>query len=97
MIRMTLILLSAALSSACASNSYCLSEQDYQLAQVAPEVQPVDELRLPTTGSSLRLPPEPEKDVPFGRKAEDGTGVCLDKPPRLVIEQAEVPASGETS
>ncbi len=85
--RIALILLMSQLA-ACATNSYCLRDQDYQIAQVAPELKPVDELRLPTTGSALRLPPPPENPQPFGVATEEGDGVCLDKPPRLVIKRA---------
>ena len=91
LMRIALILLLGQLT-ACSTNSYCLTEQNYQYAQVAPELKPVDELRLPTTGSSLRLPPAPEESQPFGVEAENGDGICLDKPPRLVIR----PASGQT-
>ncbi len=69
--------------SACSINSYCLADQDYQRAQIAPEMKSVKGLSLPTTGSALRLPEAPENSEPFGVESEDGTGVCLDKPPRL--------------
>lgn len=95
MTRFGLILL-VAFVSACSSNSYCLIDQPYQTAQVVPELKPVDELRLPSTASSLRLPPGPEKPIPFGRENEEGDGICLDKPPRLVIKQTEAGESGSS-
>lgn len=71
----------------CAQNSYCLVDQPYQSAKVVPELKPVGELNLPSTASSMRLPPRPENPIPFGRETEDGAGICLDKPPKLVIKQ----------
>lgn len=71
-------------ASSCGINSYCLSEQAYQRAHSVPEMKPVAGLSLPTTGSALRLPEAPSQPVPFGREAEDGSGVCLDKPPSIV-------------
>ena len=78
-------LLSCAVLSACSVNSYCLVEQDYQKAQVVPELQPVDDLEIPLSPSALRLPEVPADPAPFGQRAEDGSGVCLDRPPPLVL------------
>lgn len=71
--------------SACGVNSYCLVEQDYQKAQVVPELQPVDGLEIPVSPSALRLPDAPANPAPFGRAAEDGSGMCLDRPPELTL------------
>lgn len=79
------VLLACAALSACGTNSYCLSQQEYQKAEVAPDLRQVSGLELPDSPSALRLPPPPATSVPFGTKGEDGTGVCLDKPPRLAM------------
>lgn len=71
--------------SACGMNSYCLVEQDYQKAQVVPELQPVDGLEIPVSPSALRLPDAPADPAPFGQRAKDGSGMCLDRPPELTL------------
>lgn len=78
--RLGVLLLCAGLS-ACSVNSYCLVEQDYQKARVAPELKAGDGLAVPNSPSALRLPPKPGQNEPFGRRADDGSGVCLDRPP----------------
>lgn len=74
-----------AVMSACGANSYCLVQQDYQKAQVVPELQSVEGLEMPASPSALRLPDAPANAAPFGVRAEDGTGMCLDKPPQLAL------------
>lgn len=91
LIRALSLLTLAGLSSACGVNTYCLTDQPYQRAQIAPEMKPVEGLSLPTTGSALRLPEAPENPKPFGVKNEEGAGVCLDKPPRLVMPEPKNP------
>jgi hypothetical protein len=71
------------LLAACSTNSYCLADQDYQKAQVVPELRSAEGLELPESPSALRLPPPPSKPEPFGVRTADGTGLCLDKPPAM--------------
>lgn len=86
---MRFVLLTVTLGlGACGANSYCLVPQSYERAETVPELKPVDGLEIPSSPSALRLPPQPADPVPFGRKAEDGSGVCLDKPPRLAAPVA---------
>ena len=70
--------------TACTSNNYCLVDQDYQKAEIVPELRPVDGLAIPASPSALRLPERPGTAVPFGTKNAEGDGVCLDKPPEMV-------------
>lgn len=69
--------------SACGVNKYCVTQQDYQIAGVVPELRPAAGLQLPDSPSALRLPPPPANRVPFGERAEDGTISCLDQPPPM--------------
>lgn len=79
-----LLLLAVSLGlCACGANSYCLVPQKYERAETVPELKSIEGLEIPSSPSALRLPPKPAESVPFGRKAEDGSGICLDKPPRL--------------
>jgi hypothetical protein len=80
------------LLSGCASNRYCLGDQDYQRAESRPPIQPVEGLTFPDSASALRIPPPPAKSEPFGREDEHGDGVCLDRPPTLPTPQT--PSSG---
>ena len=77
------MLLACVAMSACSVNNYCLVELDYQKAEPVPELHGTDELAMPQSPSALRLPPQPQTKVPFGQRAEDGTGVCLDRPPTV--------------
>lgn len=71
------------LGSGCASNRYCLAEQDYQQAENLQPIQPAPGLSLPESAAALRIPPPPAKVVPFGTRDAEGNGVCLDRPPPL--------------
>ena len=89
---------SLSLLAACSTNSYCLSEQDYQRAQVVPELRSAEGLSMPNSPSALRLPAAPAGNEPFGRRDEEGAGVCLDKPPEIAqpaapAEPAEKPST----
>ena len=84
MLRVVCLLACAALS-ACSVNSYCLTQQDYQKAEVVPELRSVEGLEIPASPSALRLPDAPANPAPFGQRAEDGSGMCLDKPPALAL------------
>lgn len=88
MIRSVLLLACCAMS-ACGANSYCLVQQDYQKAKIVPELRAADGLEIPESPSALRLPAKPANAEPFGVRAADGQGVCLDKPPRLPDAPAE--------
>lgn len=70
----------ALLSTACASNRYCLEEQKYERAENRPTLTTVDGLKLPESATALRIPPPPPASVPFGVRDDKGGGVCLDKP-----------------
>lgn len=83
MMRFFLLLVASFGLGACGANSYCLVSQDYEKAEMVSELKSADGLEMPNSPSALRLPPAPTNPVPFGREAEDGSGVCLDKPPRL--------------
>ena len=72
----------------CASNRYCVGEQDYEKAQTLPPLKSVEGLRLPETAAALRIPPPPAVQVPFGTEDADGNGVCLDRPPPLAAPPA---------
>ena len=80
---------------ACASNSYCLGEQDYQKAPSVPAIEPVDGLKVPQSQSALTIPPPPQKTEPFGKEVKNKDGdnetLCLDQPPKMP-EPAEKPA-----
>lgn len=87
------LLLAAAtvLLSACGATKYCLSEQEYQKATLVSDLKPAEGLILPQSAGALRMPPKPADPVPFGVEAQDGTGICLDQPPRMT------PAKQKTS
>ena len=88
-----LLLLAVSLGlGACGANSYCLVPQKYERAETVPELKSIEGLEIPSSPSALRLPPQPAESVPFGRKAEDGSGICLDKPPRFALP-APAPAA----
>ena len=92
MMRFVLLVACCALSG-CGASAYCLTKQDYQSAESVPELRPAEGLVVPNSPSAMRLPPAPTQQVPFGSRAADGSGVCLDKPPTLKI----APAAAETS
>lgn len=79
---------SVMLLGACSTNSYCLSEQDYQKARVVPELRSAEGLTMPNSPSALRLPAAPASNEPFGVKDSEGAGVCLDKPPAMATPAA---------
>lgn len=83
MIRAVLLLACCAGLSACGVNRYCVTQQDYQIAGVVPELQAAGDLELPQSPSALRLPPPPASRVPFGKVADDGSISCLDQPPPM--------------
>ncbi|MGQ0502685.1 MAG: hypothetical protein ACT4P0_08800 [Panacagrimonas sp.] len=95
MMRAVLLVTCVALN-ACAANSYCLAKQNYQNAETARELRPVDGLTIPGSPSALRLPKPPANPQPFGQKDENGDGVCLDKPPRMK-PVATAPDAGASS
>ncbi|MGH8523129.1 MAG: hypothetical protein ACREXY_02600 [Gammaproteobacteria bacterium] len=86
---------SAALLSACSTNSYCLAEQDYQKARVVPEMRSAEGLTMPNSPTALRLPPEPSSNEPFGKEDSEGAGVCLDKPPDMAEPAAPPEAAAK--
>lgn len=97
-INAVVVLGSLSLLAACSTNSYCLGEQDYQKAQVVPELRSAEGLTMPNSPSALRLPAAPAAVEPFGRRDGEGGGVCLDKPPEMAQPAApaqakETPAS----
>ncbi|MGQ0698746.1 MAG: hypothetical protein ACT4PZ_10950 [Panacagrimonas sp.] len=94
MMRVVLLLVCCGLA-ACGANSYCLVPQEYQNARIVPELRAAEGLEVPESPSALRLPKPPTNPEPFGRKAEDGTGLCLDRPPplKLPAKSAEVGAA----
>ncbi|MGB0955506.1 MAG: hypothetical protein ACPGZP_05835 [Panacagrimonas sp.] len=71
------------LFSACSSNRYCLSAQEYQGAADLPALQSAEGLKLPESPAALRIPPESPNAAPFGVRDEQGNGICLDQPPVL--------------
>ena len=87
LLRASVLLVCAVAAAGCSANNYCLAEQEYSKAEIVPELQPVDGLAIPASPSALRLPDRPATSVPFGVKAEDGSGVCLDKPPRMALPE----------
>ncbi len=90
LLRVPVLLLCLAGVAACSSNNYCLVDQDYQKAEIVPELQPVEGLAMPVSPSALRLPEKPATTVPFGTKNKDGDGVCLDKPPEMAAQDKGV-------
>jgi hypothetical protein len=87
LLRVSLLLVSLSGVAACTTNSYCLVDQDYQKAEIVPELQPVEGLAIPASPSALRLPDRPATAVAFGHKNEEGDGVCLDRPPPYVAPE----------
>ncbi|MGQ0620669.1 MAG: hypothetical protein ACT4QA_12245 [Panacagrimonas sp.] len=81
--------------SACGANRYCVVEQEYQRAEMVPELQPAEGLTLPQSPSALKLPARPASFVPFGTLSDSGSGVCLDKPPAFV--EPPEPAPSDTA
>ena len=101
-IRAVLIAGATAALNGCVTNSYCLSDQDYQKAESVPGIAPVEGLNVPHSQSALTIPAAPEKTVPFGQTVKNKDGddevACLDQPPRLpeAIAKSAEPAPGET-
>ena len=85
--------IAAILLSGCGATKYCLQEQDYQKSEVVPDLKPAEGLVLPQSAGALRMPPEPPNRTPFGTKAADGGGICLDQPPRVAPVKPKAPAS----
>jgi hypothetical protein len=77
----------------CAAGSYCDGQQDYQRARSVPALKPAEGLKVPESGSALRIPPAPANPVPYGEVQKDAEGDevvrCLDKPPELPPLAAE--------
>lgn len=96
MIRFAVLLACCGLA-ACGANSYCLVQQDYQKAEIVPELRAADGLEMPDSPSALRLPAAPANPAPFGVRNKDGEGVCLDKPPRMPASPAAAPAKPAAS
>ncbi len=96
LLRASLLLVSLSGVAACSTNSYCLVEQDYQKAEIVPELQPVEGLAIPASPSALRLPDRPATVVPFGTKNKEGDGVCLDRPPAMPEKTAAPESAAET-
>ena len=94
LLRVSLLLATLSSVAACSTNSYCLAEQDYQKANVVPEIQPVEGLAVPASPSALRLPERPASEVAFGNKDAKGDGVCLDQPPKMPAPERGVEVEG---
>jgi hypothetical protein len=77
----------------CAATSYCDGQQDYQRARSVPALKPAEGLKVPASGTALRIPPAPANPVPYGEVQKDAEGAnvvrCLDKPPELPPLAAE--------
>ncbi len=73
--------------AACGSNRHCQTELPYQRAQTLPPPAPTEGLKWPESPSALRIPPAPEKSVPYAYTETDAAGStqveCLDVPPRM--------------
>lgn len=73
--------------SACAANTYCDGQQNYQKAKTAPPLQGVEGLKLPDSATALKIPPAPANPVAYGEHVKDAKGddvvQCLDKPPEM--------------
>lgn len=86
----------AVLATGCASNRYCLGDQEYYSAEDRVPLQAVNGLKLPESPTALRVPKRTPDGVPYGVADEKGDGVCLDKPPTLTsavaTEAVAVPA-----
>ena len=91
-----LALVPALLLCGCAANSYCMGEQPYQKAASVPPLKNAEDLKIPESPSSLRIPPPPAKPTPYGEVVKDSDGDdvvrCLDKPPELVAAVDPPPA-----
>lgn len=91
-----LALVPALLLCGCAANSYCIGEQPYQKAASVPPLKNAEDLKIPESPSSLRIPPAPAKPTPYGEVVKDSDGDdvvrCLDKPPELVASIDPPPA-----
>ncbi len=87
LLRVPILLVCLSGLAACTSNSYCLVDQDYQKAEIVPELRPVEGLVMPNSPSALRLPDRPAGAEPFGTKNSEGDGVCLDKPPAVALPE----------
>src|SRR5262249_50333967 len=88
MTRAALVAAAAVMLAGCATgNSYCLGDQPYSKAQSVTPIKTVEGLKLPETGSTLKVPPLPATAVPFGQETKDEKGKkvieCLDQPPRM--------------
>jgi hypothetical protein len=89
--------LAVLLLSGCAAGGHCVGNFPYQQAELAPQLQPVDDIQVPESSAALRVPPPPQQVVPYAMVTEDPSRPgrsrvsCLDVPPRLPQEQL-VPA-----
>ena len=82
-----LVLCAGTLAGCAIGNSYCLGDQPYSHAPSVAALQPVEGLKVPQSGSTLKIPPAPANPVPFGQEVTDAKGKkvieCLDHPPPL--------------
>ena len=95
LLRVSLLTVCLSGVAACSANNYCLTEQDYQKAEVVPEIKPVEGLAVPASPSALRLPDRPTTQVAFGYENKDGDGVCLDQPPAMPVIEKGVEVEGK--
>ena len=97
---MGLVLCISVLAGCATGNRYCMGDQPYAHAPSVAPLQPVEGLKVPQSGSTLKIPPPPANPVPFGQEVTDAKGKkvveCLDQPPPLP-PQPEAKPEGKTS
>ena len=96
-----LALCASALAACATGNQYCLGDQPYTHAPSVAAIQPVEGLKVPQSGSTLKIPPPPANAVPFGQEVTNAKGKkvveCLDQPPPLPPPPDEAKPEGKTS
>jgi len=87
----------AAITSGCATNSYCKSPQAYENAPSIPPIKAPEGLNISTPSTALKVPDVKVDSVTFGYYVPDPNNKgesqlrCLDQPPILVLAPETTP------
>lgn len=87
----------AAITSGCATNSYCKSPQAYENAPSITPIKAPEGLNISTPSTALKVPDVKVDSVTFGyyvpdqKKPNQAELRCLDQPPFLVLAPETTP------
>ena len=91
------VLAVAAITTGCATNSYCKAPQAYENAPSIPPIKAPEGLNISTPSTALKVPDVKVDSVTFGyyvpdqKKPNEAQLRCLDQPPILVLAPETTP------